>query len=143
MAEETEYGTTLRNAIERTSSRRKLSFQLAEHTGNKQESEYRSLGKYLRGEDFPSPEKAALMAVLLVDPRVALVERPRRDRLAERLDKLEVRLAELEDRAGKVEETQRQGVDVVQGLIARLAALEAAPAREAQPPARQESEPRG
>jgi hypothetical protein len=92
----TRYGTTLREAIEAAdTSRRKLSYALAEKTDNKQDSEYRALGKYLRGDETPSPERAAILAVLLGQPELALVSSPRRDRLAElaaTVDRLETAL---------------------------------------------------
>lgn len=136
-----DYKDTLRAAIEKAgTSRRQLSFALADHTGNKRESEYRALGKYLAGDELPSDERAAVLAVQLRDPNLALVERERRDGLAVRQQQLDRRLTELED---KVEE-RAQSVDVfAQEVAARLADLEAAQAAETRPSALQESEPRG
>ena len=90
------YGKLLRGALEQAGlSRRKFSVALAERTGNQQESEWRSLGKYLNGEE-PSPERAALIAVMLGEPRLALVEGiTARQRV--RREALEARVAELEE----------------------------------------------
>lgn len=80
------------------SSRRKLSFDLADKTLNQQQSEYRALGKYLKGDEEPSRERAAILAVLLNEPQLALVSDPqsrrqaRQTELAETVDRLETAL---------------------------------------------------
>lgn len=97
MTEEPDYPALLRSAIKAAgSSRRALSFQLAEATGNQQSTEYRSLGKYQSEAkpETPTRERAALLAVLLKEPKLALVTDlagRRRDRLA----KLEGSVAEI------------------------------------------------
>jgi hypothetical protein len=70
----TAYAGTLRAAIDAAeTSRRRLSFRLAARKGTKQESEYRSLGRYLKGQEMPEPEQAAILAVELGEPLLALV----------------------------------------------------------------------
>lgn len=90
------YGEQLGAAMKRLPiSQRRLSFLLAEQTGNNQESERRSIGKYLKNEGAPEPDRAAILAVLLRAPELALVPDAvtrRRGRLAE----LEARIAVLE-----------------------------------------------
>jgi hypothetical protein len=73
MSEQSDYAELLRRTLEAKSSRRKLSFALAKRTGNQQASEYRSLGKYLSGEELPTRERGAVLAVLLDEPLLALV----------------------------------------------------------------------
>lgn len=105
------YPELLRASIDNAkSSRRKLSFQLAEKTGNQQPSEYRALGKYLSGDEEPSRERAAVLAVLLSAPQLALVSGPQTRRQA--------RLAELAATVDRLE-------TALDGALARLEALEA------------------
>lgn len=109
-----EYAELLRQAIEAKSSRRKLSFALAERTGNQQPSEYRSLGKYLAGDEFPARERAATLAVLLGEPQLAIVPDLR--------DRRRDRLAELEEEVGRLREERETAL---QAIVVRLAELEA------------------
>lgn len=98
-AREIDYPTLLRSAIkEAGSSRNKLGPELAAITGNQEDSEYRAIGKYLAGDETPSRERAAILAVLLKKPELALVSdgRARRqNNLADRLERLEADFAEL------------------------------------------------
>jgi len=126
MAERTPtYAALLREAIQAAaSSRRRLSGELAATTGNEQDSEYRALGKYLAGDETPNPERAAILAVLLEEPRLALVSEVaarRRDRLAElestvdalrpllRVGDLQEQLDDLARRVGHLERQARPG----------------------------------
>lgn len=95
------YPDVLRAAISQTTSRRQLSIRLAETTGNKQESEYRALGKYLSGEETPSKDRAAILAVLLQAPQVALVPEAQDGRRRYRLE-------ELADAVVEILENQRE-----------------------------------
>jgi len=116
VAGEVDYPTLLRAAIKAAgSSRRKLSYELAKKTGNQQEDEYRSLGKYLSSEkpELPSRERAAILAVLLGEPLLALVN-DARGRRSDRLAKVEAELAALRELRD----------DDLRGVLARLAALE-------------------
>lgn len=93
-------------------SRRKLSFEMAAETGNRQESEYRSLGKYLEGKETPSPERGALLAVLLRRPELALVPQTRRDRraeLAKTVEQIEIALGGALSRIEALEAHAQQG----------------------------------
>ena len=102
----------LRDAIKAgESSRRKLSFQLAEKTGNQQPSEYRALGKYLKGDEAPTKDRAAILAVLLREPRLALVsdaQSRRQDRLGELAKTVDDLIATVADLKEQVEELQRR-----------------------------------
>lgn len=89
------YADMLRAAIDRKTNRTRLSRALAEKTGAKQSSEYRSIGKYLRGPEQPDKKRAAILAVLLEEPELALVSA-----VAERR---QVRRAELEERVERLE----------------------------------------
>lgn len=108
------YAETLRAAIKAAgSSRRKLSADFAEQTGNERETEYRSLGKYLSKTkpELPSRERAAILAVLLNEPRVALVsdsKSRRRDRLGELAATVDDLLATVEDLKNQVATLQRR-----------------------------------
>jgi hypothetical protein len=107
------YPELLRSSIESVgSSRRKLSFDLAAETGNQQPDEYRSLGKYMSKTkpETPSRERAAILAVLLKEPRLALVSEVRTRRQA--------RLAEL---AATVDQLET----ALEGALTRIEALEA------------------
>lgn len=102
------YAETLRAAIDAAgSSRRKLSYALADKTGNKQTSEYRSLGKYMadakpgKKPEIPDQDRAAVLAVELKEPRLAIVS-PVADRRRGRQAELEARVAELEALANVV-----------------------------------------
>lgn len=120
------YPQILRAAIEAGSSRRKFSYTLAETTGANQDSEYRALGKYLSGEELPSRERAAILAVLLQEPRLALVPSTG-----------ERRGARLESVATAVADIQTKQTEAAQTILAELGAIrqmlesrgEAAPAR--------------
>lgn len=82
-------------------SRRKLAPLYAAETGNKPDSEYRAIGKYLAGEEVPEPERAAILAVLLRSPGLALVgavpsrRRGRQAELEARVERLETALGAL------------------------------------------------
>jgi hypothetical protein len=105
------YSQLLRSAIDDAgSTRRKLSFQLAEQTGNQQSSEYRALGKYLSGDETPGQDRAAILAVLLQQPALALVSATQ--------DRRRVRLAELAATVDRLE-------TALEGALTRLEALEA------------------
>lgn len=110
MAPQTDYPEVLRAAMKNAAmSRNKLSYAVAAKTGNKRDSEYRALGKYLSGDEAPSQERAALLAVLLSDPAVAIVSSHRRDRLAElgaTVEKLERALGAVLDRVEALERGQ-------------------------------------
>jgi hypothetical protein len=113
---ETPYRELLRDAIDAAgTSRRKLSYAFAEKTGNQQESEYRSLGKYLDGEnpETPTPERAAILAVLLREPRLALVPR------AIRNGRLQQLAATVDDLLGAVGELKNEVQDL-KGQVAGL-----------------------
>jgi hypothetical protein len=118
-SDEKPYRELLRDAIDAAgTSRRKLSYAFAEKTRNQQESEYRSLGKYLDEEnpDTPAPERAAILAVLLGEPRLALVARTGRNaRLQELAGAVDDLLgtvgdlkAEVQDLKSQVGDLQRQ-----------------------------------
>jgi hypothetical protein len=114
MDEANGYPDLLRAAIDAAgSSRRKLSFYLADMTGNKQTSEYRALGKYLSGEEIPSADRAAILAVALTEPRLALVADSRARRQG--------RLSELE---GDLERLRREHESFVRAATERMAHLE-------------------
>lgn len=113
---EQNYAALLRKAMEaKGMSRRKLSFAMAARTKNKQPSDFRALGKYLNGTESPSPKNAAILAVELEEPELALVSPQRRVRLAElaatvgdhqtAIDALTERLEDLE---GRVPRTRRR-----------------------------------
>lgn len=112
------YAELLRAAIDNAgTSRRKLSFVLAEETGNQQDSEYRAIGKYLAGEE-PSRERAAILAVLLGDPQLALVT-PSGDRRSARRAELEARVADLEEAAEQLSPYLKELGDRVTALEKR------------------------
>lgn len=93
---EIDYPALLRSAITAAgSSRRKLAPEFAAETGNQPDSEYRALGKYLSGDEEPSRDRAAILAVLLKKPELALVS-DARARRQDRLTTLEARVAKLE-----------------------------------------------
>jgi hypothetical protein len=94
-------------------SRRALSFKLAALSGNKQESEYRALGKYLNDGEMPEPKRAARMARALDAPELANVPG--------RIERRQVRQAELEARVDDLDQRQRTGIEEV---TARLVGLE-------------------
>lgn len=114
VSELTDYAALLRRTIDAKSSRRKLSFALANQTGNKQPSEFRSLGKYLAGDELPTQERAARLAVLLEEPLLAIVsgprDRQRRDRLGELAATVEDLTAAVDDLKDQVAELKRQRV---------------------------------
>lgn len=119
IAAEQTYADLLRAAMEEAgASRRKLSSAFAGKTGNQKESEYRALGKYLTGDE-PTPERAAILAVLLGEPRLALVT-PAADRRTSRHAELEARVAELEDALNKLQRSMKG----LAALPARVTALE-------------------
>lgn len=92
---ESDYSNLLRDAMDAAgTSRTRLAKDLAARTGNLVRSEYRSLGKYLGGEE-PTRERAALLAALLNDPRLAQVKEMAARQSARRAE-LEARVAELE-----------------------------------------------
>ena len=94
VAPRTAYADTLREAMHQKISRRQLAKQLADETGSKEASEYRALGKYLAGEDEPSRERAAILAVILQAPGVALVDGDRgpQVRVVDHLESIEAAL---------------------------------------------------
>jgi hypothetical protein len=104
------YSELLRGAIDAAgSSRRKLSFQLAEKTGNQQASEYRALGKYLSGEEMPSRERAAMLAVLLNEYRLALV--------SDAQNRRQVRLEDIAEGVAEILENQREALDLLKDVL--------------------------
>jgi hypothetical protein len=113
-------------------SRRSLSFLLAERLGNQQESEYRSLGKYLSGSEEPGPKKAAAIAEVLETPEVGVVAKTRRDRL----EALERRLEELE---AAVSARQQKADAFGEKVLERLVALEDAREPQERPSSPRES----
>ena len=113
------YAEILRDAIRAAhTSRTKLSFALADKTGNTQKTEYRALGKYLAGTEIPSPDRAAILAVLLADHRLALV-----NAVAERRRARQAELEAAVDRIDRILET----------LVDRVEALEHRAEREDRP----------
>jgi hypothetical protein len=90
-----DYPELLRSSIDAAgSSRRALSFALAEETDNQQPSEYRALGRYLAGKETPTRERAAILAVLLKQPLLALVT-DAKSRRQVRLQEVEAEVAQL------------------------------------------------
>lgn len=121
-----EYAALLRSAIkDARSSRRKLSFALAAKTGNKQESDYRSLGKYLAGADQPKRERAAILAVLLNEPRLALV--------SDVGDRRHDRLAALEENFAEVVRVQGLLLDELALVVDEQGQLASRPSRDQDP----------
>jgi len=119
------YSDLLRAALERSGmSRRRFSALLAAESGNTRESEYRSIGKYLGGE-VPLPPRAAVLAVLLGAPELAMVP----DGATRRGG----RLAELEARVAELEELANRGFPRLEQLVDRVEALEK-PARSRRAP---------
>lgn len=102
----------LRAAIkEADSSRRKLSFDLAEKTGNQQTSEYRALGKYLSVDEpeLPNRERAAILAVLLGNHRLALVSDVQNRR--------QVRLEDIAEGVAEILDNQRDALDLLRDVL--------------------------
>lgn len=95
---------------------RTLARAFAEKTGNDIESERPALYLYKKGESEPTPERAAILAVLLSDPSLALVQ-PQADRRTARRAELEARVAELERAAQEL-------APYLAEVAARVAALE-------------------
>lgn len=115
------YGQALIEALERSQySRRRLSAVIAERTGNKQESEYRALGKYLRGDEIPEQHRASVLAELLGEPQLALVPTSAQRRRG--------RLGELEAEVARLREILVVAGEAHDVLVRRVAALEKAAA---------------
>lgn len=130
----TTYSERLREAIESAgTSRTRLSVELADKTGNSAKSEYRSLGKYLSGEEEPSPDRAAILAVLLTEARLALV-RPVAARRRNHQQQLEARVELIE------ESLNRLGPDL--GALASLPDRVTALERQVPPGKRQDGQSR-
>lgn len=110
------YAALLKAAISRSGmSVRGIAKLLAERTGNDPEDERSALYRYTK-KQVPGADRAAHLAAILNAPELAAVTRTRRDRLGE----LEAELAALRE----------EHDSFVEGVTVRLAALEAAPARE-------------
>jgi len=110
-----DYAERLKAALERAGiSARRLASLLAARTGNKADSERRSITKYQSGEERPDQERAALLAELLSAPELAEVppvqaRRQHRLRgLAEAVSRLELVVEEL---TARVEVLERQADD--------------------------------
>lgn len=124
------YPDLLREAIKTAdSSRRKLSFDLAEATGNQQASEYRALGKYLSVDDpeLPNRERAAILAVLLGNHRLALV--------SDAPNRRQARLEDIAEGVSEILENQREALDLLKDALPAKAAQPrgAAPRRKTNP----------
>lgn len=106
------YPELLRTAVKTAgSSRRKLSFDLAEKTGNQQASEYRALGKYLSDNDpeLPNRERAAMLAVLLGNHRLALVSDVQNRR--------QVRLEDIAEGVSEILDNQREALELLRDVL--------------------------
>jgi hypothetical protein len=104
------YPELLRAAIKTAgTSRNKLSSVFAEKTGNQVKSEYRALGKYLSGDEEPSRERAAILAVLLQEHRLALVSDPQGRR--------QVRLEDIAEGVAEILDNQREALDLLKAVL--------------------------
>lgn len=88
-------------------SRRRLARMVAERTGNREDSERPAIYRYLKGM-LPEPERAALFAVILDEPRLADVPQEGERR--------RLRLAEVAELAAVNEENQRELRRVVESV---------------------------
>lgn len=79
----------------RPENKRQLAVAVAEYTGNKLDSERRSIYTYFDHTE-PDPDRAALLAVIMRDPSLALVQ-PQAEKRKARHEELEARVAQLEE----------------------------------------------
>lgn len=122
------YASRLDKALEQSDlSVREVARRLAELTGNPLDDERSAIYRYRKGTE-PAPDRAVLLASILEAPELGTVT-PRSERRRGRL-------AELSDEVAKL---RAEHDSFVEGVLARLAGLEAAQAGE-EPRSDQQSE---
>jgi transcriptional regulator with XRE-family HTH domain len=123
VAGQASYADRLTAALEASDlSVREVAKRLSAKTGTAVEDERSAIYRYKRGEYEPEPDRAVMLALILEEPALAMVTP-----LGE---KRRGRLAELEAEVARFREAQ---LSFAEEVLARLAALEAARGRGAQP----------